>query len=301
MTATSTDTPRIRDPLTTIFVGFGVLTIVLLVGIANAVWPRWVVMWLLALAVFAVCKWLTWHAANIENTPTAKRIAYFAVWPGMDAEAFFAEQTIGPPAKREWLFAAMKLALGVVLIGIAVPVLKILPAVPRAWIGMAGIVFVLHFGLFHLLSCWWRTNGIAAQPLMDWPIATTSVSDFWSRRWNIAFRDIAYRFLFRPLTVPLGTPGAMLATFLFSGLVHELVITIPAGGGYGGPTAFFLIQAAALLAERCRTGRAIGLGRGWRGRLFTACVVVGPTPLLFPAPFTRHVVVPFLQAMGVWS
>lgn len=299
MTAASTDMPRIRDSFTTILVGSGFLTIAVLAAIANAVWPRWVVMWLLALAVFTACKWLTWHAANIENAPTVKRLAYFAAWPGMDADAFVAEQAIRNPTLREWLFAAAKLAFGVVLVGVVVPVLKFLPAAPRAWIGMAGIVFVLHFGLFHLLSCWWRTIGIDAKPLMDWPIAATSVSDFWSRRWNIAFRDIAHRCLFQPLTAPLGTSGALLTTFLFSGLVHELVITIPAGGGYGGPTAFFLIQATALLIERCRIGRAIGLRRGWRGRLFTAFVVVGPTPLLFPAPFLRRVVVPFLQAMGV--
>lgn len=75
---------------------------------------------------------------------------------------------------------------------------------------MAGLIFVLHFGSFHLLSCAWRAAGVDARPLMHWPVAATSLADFWGRRWNTAFRDLTHRFLFRPLTRRLG-PRAGLA------------------------------------------------------------------------------------------
>src|SRR5206468_39151 len=122
-----------------------------------------------------------------------------------------------------------------------------------------GLVFMLHFGIFHLLSWFWRSRGYNAKPLMNWPILATSVADFWGRRWNTAFRDITHRYLFRPLQKSWGPRAAVLGGFGVSGLIHELVISVPAGGGYGLPTLYFLLQGCALLAERSRLGKAIGL------------------------------------------
>jgi hypothetical protein len=158
---------------------------------------------------------------------------------------------------------------------------------------------MLHFGTFHLLSCAWRRAGVEARPLMNWPLASASVSEFWGRRWNTAFRDLTHRFLFRPLTARLGPRGALAAGFVFSGLVHDAVISVPAGGGYGGPTLFFTAQGAALLAERSRPGRAAGLGRGWRGWLFTMLVLAVPVGVLFHPPFVLNIIVPFMHALGV--
>jgi hypothetical protein len=89
---------------------------------------------------------------------------------------------------------------------------------------------------------------------------------------------------------------AILASFLFSGLVHDVVISLPAGGGYGGPTLFFLLQAAGLLLEPRLRRR--GLVSGWRGRLFAAAFLVPPAVLLFHGPFVRNVIVPFMRAAG---
>jgi hypothetical protein len=47
------------------------------------------------------------------------------------------------------------------------------------------------------------------------------------------------------------------------------VITVPARGGYGLPTAYFLLQGAGLLLERSTWGRRLGLGTGIPGRAFT--------------------------------
>ncbi|HZZ82373.1 MAG TPA: MBOAT family protein [Gemmataceae bacterium] len=196
----------------------------------------------------------------------------------------------------EWIFAFAKVALGAALVwGMA-------PLVPleymQAWVGMAGLAFLLHFGSFHVLSCAWRALGVNARPLMDWPVLADSVSDFWSKRWNLAFRDLTHRFLFRPLVARGFARGGLLAVFVFSGVVHDAVISLPAGGGYGLPTAYFTLQALALFCERSRFGKRIGLGKGVIGRLFTAIVVLGPASALFHPWFARNVIVPFLAVIG---
>jgi alginate O-acetyltransferase complex protein AlgI len=163
---------------------------------------------------------------------------------------------------------------------------------------MIGIVMILHFGLFHLLSCAWRTAGVDARPLMNWPGFSVRLSEFWGRRWNTAFRDLTHRFLFRPLAKRLGARGALVVGFIASGLVHDAVISLPAGGGYGGPTLFFLIQTAGLLFERSHTAKWLGLQSGVRGWLFTMLFLVLPAPLLFHHAFVLRVIVPFMRAIG---
>ena len=76
------------------------------------------------------------------------------------------------------------------------------------------------------------------------------------------------------------------------------MISVPAGGGYGGPTVFFVLQALGMLAERSRTGRKIGLGKGRLGWLCTMLLLVLPALLLFHPPFVEGIVVPFMQAIG---
>jgi hypothetical protein len=259
-------------------------------------WPRWAVTWLLALLIFSVCKWLTWWRTCIPDISCWRHVGYFLAWPGLDAPAFLDPRRVSPrPSSGEWCLAICNLSLGLalVLIGRHLVADKHL----RGWTGMVGIVLVLHFGLFHLLSCVWRQAGVEARPLMNWPILSLSVSEFWSKRWNTAFRDLTHRFLFRPLSGRLGPRAAVLVGFAVSGVIHDLVISVPAGAGYGGPTVFFLLQGVAVLSERSSPGRTIGLGRGLSGQLFTAAVLLVPVSILFPPAFVVDVVVPFLEAL----
>src|SRR5207302_81500 len=100
----------------------------------------------------------------------------------------------------------------------------------------------LHFGVFHLLALAWRRVGVKVLPVMRAPLLATSLSDFWSSRWNTAFSKLANELVFRPLTRRWGVTKAMLGVFLLSGLVHEAVISIPARAGFGFPTAYFILQ-----------------------------------------------------------
>jgi hypothetical protein len=261
----------------------------------------WVVMWLLSVVVFAACKFVTWRFTPAPPAPWWRHVAYLFLWPGLDAKAFL-DPTPLPRAKRaglgEWLFAAAKTAFGAALLWGISPLVA--PDYARAWAGMAGIVFLLHFGTFHLLSCAWRAVGVDAKPLMNWPLLSQSVSEFWGKRWNLAFRDITHRFLFRSVAARWDAKWGLAAVFVFSGLVHDLVISLPPLAGFGLPTLYFVIQGAALLVERTRVAKRAGLGGGWRGRLFTAVVTVGPAVMLFHTPFTRDVVLPFMAAIGAY-
>ncbi len=264
-------------------------------------WPRWAVMWSLALAIFSGCKWLTWRRTPMMGVTVSRHLGYLLAWPGMDSAAFLSSAgaaTFRRPSASEWMFAFAKTNVGACL---AFFVARNVPAdwpYLAGWTGMVGIILLLHFGSFQLLSCAWRAVGVEARPLMNWPVVSVSLSEFWGRRWNTAFRDLTHRFLFRPLTAQVGPRAATLVGFVVSGLVHELVISVPAGGGFGGPTLFFLLQGVGLLVERTRFAKRIGLGHGWRGWLFTSSVLLLPVYSLFHAPFVLNVIVPFLRALG---
>lgn len=258
-------------------------------------WPRWAVMWALAALLFAACKALTWSHAPRTGCTRARHFAYLFLWPGLDAAAFLDPTPLAERHRArfsEWLFAAVKCAFGALLIWVAVPTVPEEYPLLRGWVGMAGIVFALHFGAFHLLSCAWRAAGVNAKPLMNWPLLSASVSEFWGKRWNTAFRDLTHKFLFAPLARKFGARGGLAVGFLFSGVLHELVITVPAGGGYGLPTLYFALQGLGLLIEK----RA--KVRGATARAFAPLVIIAPAPLLFPPAFVLNVALPFLAALG---
>ncbi len=257
-------------------------------------WPRWMLMWLFVWTIFAGCKWLTWWTAP-SGAPWWRHCGYLTLWPGLDADSFLQSPSVSRPAASSWLFAFAKFGLGCVLVWGVAPLLPREPDLLRGWVGMIGIVFLLHFGVFDILSLAWQSAGVGAKPLMNWPILATSVSEFWGQRWNTAFRDLTHRFLFRPLTIRYGAKPALCVGFIFSGVVHELAISMPMGAGWGGPMAFFLVQGGAVFLERSPLGVRLGLGRGVIGRMFALVFLAGPSWLLFHPPFVGGVIVPFLD------
>ena len=292
----------------------------------------WQFMWLMTGAIFLGCKWLTFSHARrqIVHIPVGCALAYFFLWPGMDAEKF-----LRPPAHKNLTALSRQVLRGLqggerrrVSGASEEPSGKLpdragtIPALPdkeanitiaiatiflgamlffgvarfahqplfAGWIGMIGIVLILHFGLFHLLAIRWRAAGLDAEPIMDAPLCSKTVSEFWGRRWNAAFNRIALDVVFRPLARRRGTMIATLAAFLVSGLIHELVISLPAGADYGLPTAYFLLQGIGILTERALPQI--------RGQIFTIVITAVPVFWLFHPPFVRNVILPFMEALG---
>ncbi len=261
--------------------------------------PPWGLMWLLSIAIFAGFKWWTWWRAMSGgiSTTVMRCVAYLFLWPGMDGRRFLSlEPRVAKPATAAWTWAVAKTAFGAGLVWGAARLAG--HGLLAGWIGMVGFIFLLHFGLFAMLSLFWQRMGIIAPPLMNCPIAAGSLNDFWGRRWNSGFRDIVFGLMFLPLARRFGTTAATIATFVISGLIHELVITFPTGAGYGLPTLYFTLQGAAMIAERSRLGARFGLTRGWRGHAFALAVVTLPIFALFPPPFVLRVMVPFLEIIG---
>jgi alginate O-acetyltransferase complex protein AlgI len=256
--------------------------------------PHWQRMWLFALSIYAGCKWLTWRLAD-RGRFGWRDAAYLFAWPGMDARAFLTRSPAQPPSLGYWLFAAAKVLAGVTALICAALLVDETSWFYAGWLGMLAVGLILHFGLFDLLSLYWRSRGAEARPLMNWPVLAESINQYWGCRWNTAFRDLAHQFVFRPVAARFGARWALGLVFLASGVVHDLVISLPAGAGYGGPTLFFAIQAGGALVEHSPSGRRLGLGHGLAGWLFTMLLILAPLPLLFHRPFVTQVVLPMLR------
>lgn len=265
--------------------------------------PAWIFMWALAFAIYAGFKWLTgwqvWRAKG--GIPWSRSLGYLFLWPGMDAKTFL-DPAIVPskPSGQAWVWAATKTVLGLVLLWGVVRLLPSSSPLLRGWIGLLGLIFLLHFGLFHLLALFWQQVEVQAIPIMQAPILARSLTDFWGNRWNLGFRELSHSFLFKPLSRRFGTAPAGLAVFFASGLIHDLVISLPAGAGYGLPTAYFILQGLGVAFERSRRGERLGLRQGWRGRLFMAVVTAGPAFWLFHPPFITRVMIPCMTTVGAW-
>ncbi len=166
------------------------------------------------------------------------------------------------------------------------------------WIGMIGFVLLLHFGFFELLSMLWRACGIDLEPIMRAPLLSTSLAEFWGRRWNTGFSIPARRLLLLPLSRAFSARTAGFVIFLISGSLHELVITLPAGGGYGLPSAYFALQGLGTVLQGSRYARRGGLNTRVGGWISTLLIAGLPACLLFPPVFIRNVILPMLLAFG---
>jgi len=267
------------------------------IGLRSYLVP-WVFMWSLAIAIFAGLKWQTWWAGRTAVIhPQWRSVAYLLAWPGLDAEAFLdTRRRTAEPRFQEWTWASAKTLAGLVLLWLVAR--QVATPLLQGWLGLLGLVLILHFGAFHLLALFWQSLGISAQPIMAKPIASRTLSEFWGKRWNLGFRQVAFELIFQPLHKRIGVVASSLLVFLASGLIHDLVISLPAQGGYGMPTVYFLLQGLGVTLERSSLGRSLGLQRGFTGWLFMLAVTAGPAFWLFHPFFVTRVILPFMRAIG---
>jgi alginate O-acetyltransferase complex protein AlgI len=259
----------------------------------------WIQMWSLAVAIYAGFKWATFAtSARAAQSSLGEAAGYLFLWTGMDADAFLGREETTPTRRSQWAWALCQTVFGVWLLLYAAP--RFLDSFPlgAGWLAMTGVVSVLHFGFSQFLSLVWRSAGVRARHIMDKPLFASSLADFWGRRWNLPFRDLMHRFVFQPLAPRVGGGWATMGVFLVSGLIHDAVISLSARGGWGLPTIYFLIQGVALLVERSRVGRRLGLGRGRPGRVLAAFIILAPAGLLFHPPFIHRVVLPMVEAFA---
>jgi alginate O-acetyltransferase complex protein AlgI len=125
--------------------------------------------------------------------------------------------------------------------------------------------------------------GFRARVLFDAPLQSRSLQEFWAQRWNRGFAEMTALCVQRPLGRRLGRSRALLGSFLASGLLHELAISLPVGAGYGLPTCYFVLQGLMIQRERKQPGR-----------LATLLKIALPLPLVFHPWFVAETLVPLL-------
>ena len=261
--------------------------------------PPWVFMWTLSFAVYFGLKWLTWWKSRLRFTyPTWRSIAYLLAWPGMDPNAFLNGKLLVPlPVPSAWIWATLETLLGVVLFWVVARAIPQGQPLLRGWAGMVGLILLLHFGTFQLIALLWQSLGVKAERIMSAPLRSTSLAEFWGKRWNLGFRQLAHELIFRPLYRPLGAEQAGFLVFVVSGLIHDLVISLPARGGYGLPTLYFVLQGVGVTVERSQVGKRLGLGWGVRGWGFMIAFLAAPVYGLFHPWFVLRVILPFMRAV----
>lgn len=281
--------PLLILPVAVLYWGFGL--------------PAWLFMWLIAGAIFLGCKWLALFDSlrDVSHIPKGRAFEFLFLWPGMDARSFvLGDKFSSSLGAGDWFMALLKTLLGIFLFFVVPRFLPNSHLLVVGWVGMMGLIFLLHFGGFELLSLFWKAKGIRAEPLMEAPVFSCSLSEFWGKRWNRGFRELGHRFIFQPLRPFLGVGLAGFSVFLVSGLVHDLVISVPARGGYGLPTAYFVFQGLGVALERSKWGKRTGLDRGIKGWLMMAIWTAVPAYFLFHPPFVLKVIVPMMQALGAY-
>lgn len=210
----------------------------------------------------------------------------YLLWPGLDPRPFqIARQPITEDGPR-FGYGLTRLIIGINALCTICLYSSQLGQEAATWLAMASIIFAIHLGFSDMLTGLTQAMGWKVKPLFDSPLRAKSLSDFWSRRWNRPFVELDRIFFLPGLTKRFGLKSGVIAVFILSGLLHEFAISYPAGAGWGGPLAYFGIQAALMLIEkRFRI----------KGSTWTLASILIPLPILFHAPFREACVWPLIQ------
>jgi alginate O-acetyltransferase complex protein AlgI len=224
-------------------------------------------------------------------------LCFVLIWPGMNPYAF----EPGGVEKMDWkLFGrgAMHFFSGTVLLCLLAGLLQtdLLSLYWLCLLSFPAFILIFHSGIFEMEAACLRKWGIAASPLMDAPQRSLSLGAFWGKRWNIPFIQMTRYTVFKPLLKKTNRHIAFLSSFLVSGLLHEVALSLPVNRGYGLPTLYFLIQALLILAERKLIRRIPFL---WQKAWLFGCLTL-PFPLLFHPAFLQEVFLPVLHKLGYW-
>lgn len=233
-------------------------------------------MWVIVAALFVTMKIVVLLVSRVRLTP-ARTLAFF-FWPGMVPSTFALPRRELDGVEERAIRGIRNLSLGALLFVFG----RSLPFVAGITVVLVALSLILHFGIFPIATAAWRRAGFDVDDVFRQPWRSKSLAEFWSRRWNVGFSEMLTITVSRPVGKRLGRTAGIVAAFLASGLLHELAISVPAGGGYGLPTLYFALQGALVRA-------------GVRGRVATLLAVALPVPLCFHPPFVRAIVIPLLN------
>lgn len=163
-----------------------------------------------------------------------------------------------------------------------------------AALALIGLSLVLHFGILNISAGVWRLKGADTRTLFKEPMLSVSLAEFWGKRWNLAFSEMTALALYRPLKPRIGEKAAMVAAFVFSGLLHEVAISVPVKAGYGLPLLYFFIQGILIIIERKLECSGI-LKNKLLARCWVFAGLILPFPVLFHKWFLKGIIWPLIN------
>jgi alginate O-acetyltransferase complex protein AlgI len=211
-------------------------------------------------------------------------LVFLFVWPGIVPDVFRERRPVQTIDPGDFLAAWARMFLGAASVTLLAVDAPHIPGEILGFAGIAALLLMFHLGIGSVLPWLLRGGGFRVPLLFDRPWVARSLGEFWGRRWNLAFVEMNQRLFLRPLHRHFGRSGARLALFAISGLLHEAALSFPAGGGWGLPFGYFLLQGVLVaIEERFRI-----VNRAW-----TWFWLIAPAPWLFHEPFRRNLIVPF--------
>jgi alginate O-acetyltransferase complex protein AlgI len=166
---------------------------------------------------------------------------------------------------------------------------------------LVGLSLILHFGVLSISAGIWRLFGADTYLLFRQPAKSNSLTEFWGRRWNLAFIEMLSIAVLRPLKTKIGNTTAILLSFLLSGLLHEVAITLPVNAGFGMPTVYFIIQGFAVLAEKKMERQSVSfLKNRVIAKMWVLFWLITPIGFLFPSQFIKQIVWPLTNLINIW-
>ena len=236
------------------------------------------------------------YAIDHQRLTFLQWIAFALTWFGMNP-GVFSRRTMNKKSQGIQLirFGVSRILIGLLLCLAAYFISKSFTADVWTTILMtvcllAGLSFILHFGILNINSGIWNVFGFGTYALFKDPFRSLSLAEFWGRRWNFAFSEMTSIAVHRPLKKFTNHKFATIVAFAFSGLLHELAISLPVNQGYGLPSLYFVIQAVALLLEKKIQLKSKTLKHIWV--LFWLIV---PIPLLFHQYFLEGIIWPMVS------
>jgi alginate O-acetyltransferase complex protein AlgI len=161
---------------------------------------------------------------------------------------------------------------------------------------LGGLSLILHFGVLNISAGMWRFSGADTRTLFKKPLLATSLTEFWGKRWNLAFSEMTSIALYRPLRSLIGPTKAMIIAFLFSGLLHELAVSVPVKAGYGLPLLYFLIHGLVMYVEKVVEKKGFKFSdHKVFSRIWVIFWLVAPMSLLFHKAFLNGIVLPLFN------
>ncbi|KMZ62139.1 MBOAT (membrane bound O-acyl transferase) family protein [Zostera marina] len=118
------------------------------------------------------------------------------------------------------------------------------------------------------------------EPQFSPPYLSTSLQDFWGRRWNLMVTRLLHSIVYVPVKAYFGHSAGTVSAFMVSGAMHEALFWYITSQRPTGECMCFFALHGACTALEIRVKKVLGREKGWR-----------PLPTVVAAPLTLTFVI----------